>query len=130
MGPPASRKSIHSTKNKGFKKNVLSLKKRAKDIDQVRDEVQKRVRMMEAGEEGAKPAAAVAAEAFDPELPGGGRFYCLETARYFVSQDALDKHKLSKQFKKRCKELEREENYTQESAQNALGVTKEVLPPV
>ncbi|KAH9258341.1 hypothetical protein BASA81_003390 [Batrachochytrium salamandrivorans] len=77
MGPPASRKSIHSSKNKGFKKNVLSLKKRAKDIDQVRDEVQKRVRMMEAGEE-IKPAAA---EQFDPELPGGGRFYCVETAR-------------------------------------------------
>lgn len=94
----------------------------------MRDEVQKRVRMMEEGIE--EPAVDPSTAEFDPELPGGGRFYCVETARYFVSQDALDKHKLSKQFKKRCKELEREQNYTQESALNALGVTKEVLPPL
>lgn len=67
---------------------------------------------------------------FDEDLPAGGQFYCVETARYFMSQDALDKHKKSKQYKQRVKELRTEAVYNQESAEAALGVTKERLPPV
>jgi bud site selection protein 20 len=91
----------------------------------VREEIAKKKMRLDEG--GMEEEETVLPE-FDPELPGGGRFYCLETARHFVSQDALEKHKASKQFKKRAKELEKEKSYTHESVEGALGISKEVLP--
>lgn len=66
---------------------------------------------------------------FDEDLPGGGRFYCAETARHFISQAALDGHKKTKMFKKRCKEL-KIKPYTQEDADRAGGITKETYAPI
>jgi len=127
MGPPRSRKSIHSAKKKFNRKYVLATKHRARDIDQVHDDLAKRQRL--AGEEDPAPEHEEKKE-YDPDLPGGGLYYCVETARHFMSQDALDKHKKSKQFKQRVKDLLKEGKYTQESAEAALGVTKEKLPSV
>jgi bud site selection protein 20 len=94
----------------------------------VHDEVaKKRMRQEEGMEEEEEEVVEPQAE-FDPELPGGGRFYCMETARHFISQDALSKHINSKQFKKRAKELSRETKYDQTSSESALGISKEVLP--
>lgn len=124
MGPPRSRKGIHTAKKKFHRKYVLSTKHRAKDIDQIHDELVKRTKI---DEDVAEPPQQ---QEFDPDLPGGGLYYCLETARYFVSQDALDKHKQSKQYKQRVKELRTEAKYTQDSAEAALGITKETLPKV
>lgn len=127
MGPPGSRKRIHSAKKKHFRKYVLGTKHRARDIDQVHEDLVKR--NMAPGEEPSEEVKPQEQE-FDEDLPAGGRFYCVETARYFMSQDALDKHKKSKQYKKRVKQLMNEEIYTHSSAEAAIGVTKEVLPPV
>ena len=42
MGPPRSRKGIHTAKKKYNRKYVLATKHRARDIDQVRDDLAKR----------------------------------------------------------------------------------------
>ena len=44
---------------------------------------------------------------FDELLPGGGRFYCPETARHFINATALEAHKKTKEYKKRCRELKK-----------------------
>ena len=57
-----------------------------------------------------------------------GQFYCLECARHFNDQHALDEHRISKVHKRRLKDLA-QKKYTQEEAEFAAGKTKEVLPP-
>jgi len=42
---------------------------------------------------------------FDPDLPAGGQFYCHETDKYFINQEAMDTHKKTKAYKRRVKEL-------------------------
>lgn len=99
---------------------------------------------------------------FDEDLPGGGQFYCAETARHFVSRRdgvtgvaatpphasaagvlliqtiatgsqvnavSLEAHKKTKAYKKRCRELKKTP-YSQEEADRAAGLMKEVLPPL
>jgi bud site selection protein 20 len=124
MGPPRSRKGIHTAKKKFNRKYVLATKHRARDIDQVYDDLAKRQKI--AGEAEAETKAEP--KVFDEDLPGGGLYYCVETARHFMSQDALDKHKKSKQFKQRVKELLNEPVYNQDAAEAARGVAKEKLP--
>ena len=68
------------------------------------------------------------AQPFDDDLPGCGQFYCVETARYFVDQQALDDHKKSRAYKRRVKELKEETPFTQKDAEAAAGMTKERLP--
>ena len=68
------------------------------------------------------------AQPFDDDLPGCGQFYCVETARYFVDQKALDDHKKSRAYKRRVKELKEETPFTQKDAEAAAGMTKERLP--
>uniref|UniRef100_A0A7S3GBK9 C2H2-type domain-containing protein n=1 Tax=Palpitomonas bilix TaxID=652834 RepID=A0A7S3GBK9_9EUKA len=58
---------------------------------------------------------------FDPDLPGGGRYFCPETSRHFETAEALETHKKTKAFKKRLKEL-KEEPYTHEEAMMAGGM--------
>ncbi len=107
-----SRKRRAAAKKKGFKKYFLSTKHRTKDVDQIQDEQKKGGITFE----------------HDDDLPGAGQFYCQETARHFADQEALDRHRKSKKFKKRCKVL-KEKQYLQEEADFGAGRTKEVLPP-
>lgn len=122
MGPPSSRKKGASAKKKWNRKYRLATKHTATDIDQVHEELVKRGRF--AGEEQDQETEEEKPE-FDPDLPGGGLYYCVETARHFISQDALDKHKRSKQFKQRVKALKEGDPYTQDVAEAALGIKKE-----
>mmetsp|Transcript_10113 Transcript_10113/g.23445 ORF Transcript_10113/g.23445 Transcript_10113/m.23445 type:complete len:126 (+) Transcript_10113:83-460(+) len=109
---PRSRKNGAASKNKGYRKYFLSTKHRTKDVDQVQDEIKKGGLKFD----------------YDEDLPGGGQFYCVETARHFVNAEALALHKKSKEYKRRLKRL-KEEQYTQAEAEMAAGMTKEVLPP-
>jgi bud site selection protein 20 len=52
----------------------------------------------------------------------------VETGKHFADAKALADHKKSRYYKRRCKEL-KEEQYNQDSADAAAGMTKEVLPP-
>eukprot|EP00590_Aulacoseira_subarctica_P003064 CAMPEP_0172421020 /NCGR_PEP_ID=MMETSP1064-20121228/7307_1 /TAXON_ID=202472 /ORGANISM="Aulacoseira subarctica , Strain CCAP 1002/5" /LENGTH=125 /DNA_ID=CAMNT_0013161215 /DNA_START=170 /DNA_END=547 /DNA_ORIENTATION=+ len=111
-----SRKKGATSKIKKFKKKTW-LCHRAKDTDQIQDEIEK------SEEKGEKIKFA-----HNDELPGCGQFYCIETAMHFIDAKALADHKKSRYYKRRCKEL-KEEKYTQESADFAAGMTREVLPP-
>ena len=64
----------------------------------------------------------------DDDKPGLGQFFCRETGRYFIDAEALAKHKKTKFYKKRLKQL-KEKIYIQEEAEFAAGKTKEILPP-
>ena len=104
------------SKNKKFKRS-LWLSRRDKDIDQVQDELTK-------AKETGKPIAF----AYDDDLPGGGQFYCAETARHFADAKSLADHKKTKAYKRRLKNL-KNEKYDQGTADWGAGMTKETLPP-
>lgn len=104
------------SKNKKYKRKVW-LCNRDKDIDQVQDEIEK-------SQDTGKPIKFD----YDDDLPGGGQFYCVETARHFTDAKALADHKKTKFYKRRLRELKKEK-YTQDVADWAGGMTKEKLPP-
>lgn len=103
-------------KQRKYKKKTW-LCHRAKDTDQIQTEIEK-------AEEKGKPITFE----YDDELPGGGQFYCVETAKHFQDAKGLADHKKTRYYKKRCKELKLEK-YTQDMADWGAGMTKEVLPP-
>jgi bud site selection protein 20 len=80
-----------------------------KDVDQIHEELAQEQTI------GAKRKREI-----DPDLPGLGQFYCAETDRHFISQEALDTHKRTKTYKKRCKVL-RETPYSKLEAELASG---------
>ena len=117
-----AKKGGHRTKSKpgsGSKikkyKRGRDTKRRRRDVEQVFDDMTKKEQL-----ETAQP--------FDDDLPGCGQFYCVETARYFVDQKALDDHKKSRAYKRRVKELKEETPFTQKDAEASAGMTKERLP--
>jgi bud site selection protein 20 len=112
-GPSAKKPGARSKLKKYKRKTWLC--NRAKDTDQIQDEIEKAA---------GKPIQV----AYDDELPGGGQFFCVETGKYCTDVKALADHKKSRYYKRRCKEL-KEEKYTQDVADWAGGMTKEKLPP-
>jgi|Transcript_18140 hypothetical protein len=116
-GGSYSRKPGARSKIKKYKRKTW-LCRRAKDTDQIQDEIEK------------AQTTGVPADKFDydDDLPGGGQFFCVETGKHFADAKSLADHKKSRYYKRRCKEL-KEEKYTQEAAEAAAGMTKEVLPP-
>ena len=114
-GPCAKKKGLRNKIKKYKRKTWLC--HRAKDTDQIQDEIEKSV---EKGE-------AIHFE-FDDELPGAGQFYCVETGKHFTDAKALEDHKKSRYYKRRCKDL-KEEKYSQSTAEWAAGMTKEKLTP-
>jgi len=119
-GQQAKKKGIRS-KKKQYKRAVW-LKNRDKDIDQIQDEFEKQQ------ESGVPVVQRLVPHGYDDELPGGGQFYCAETARHFIDAKALADHQKTKFYKRRCREL-KQEKYTQALAEQAAGKTKEILPP-
>ena len=117
-----AKKGGHRTKSKPGSGSKIKKYKRGRDtkrrrryVEQVFDDMTKKEQL-----ETAQP--------FDDDLPGCGQFYCVETARYFVDQKALDDHKKSRAYKRRVKELREETPFTQKDAEAAAGMTKERLP--
>mmetsp|Transcript_40788 Transcript_40788/g.57345 ORF Transcript_40788/g.57345 Transcript_40788/m.57345 type:complete len:123 (+) Transcript_40788:34-402(+) len=110
-------------KKHGARKKITKYKKktwlchRAKDTDQIQEEIEK-------AEANGKPIKFD----YDDDLPGGGQFYCVETGKHFTDAKALADHKKSRYYKRRCKEL-KEEKYSQDFADWAGGMSKEKLPP-
>mmetsp|Transcript_342 Transcript_342/g.436 ORF Transcript_342/g.436 Transcript_342/m.436 type:complete len:129 (+) Transcript_342:242-628(+) len=100
-------------KKKGYKRGHAT-RNRARDIDQIQDD-------LKTNEGGLKFN-------YDDDLPGGGQFYCTPCAQHFITDDVLKKHIKSKRHKRRLKDVVQEQ-YSQEEAERAAGMTKEVLPP-
>jgi bud site selection protein 20 len=115
---PSAKKHGSRSKIKKYKRKAW-LCNRAKDTDQIQDEIDK------AAQSGQQPIQPLK---YDDELPGGGQFYCVETGKHFTDAKALADHKKSRYYKRRVKEL-KEEKYTQATAEWAAGMTKEMLPP-
>ncbi|EGC28545.1 hypothetical protein DICPUDRAFT_44131 [Dictyostelium purpureum] len=80
------------TKNKQYKR-ARSTKNRAKDIDQIYNEIQP-----ENQEKFTKFEA-------DPDLPGMGQSYCMHCSKHFITNEDLEKHFRGKPHKNRVKEL-------------------------
>lgn len=57
----------------------------------------------------------------DLDKPGMGQFYCLCCAKYFINEDAMQKHVKSKVHKQRLK-IVAEPQYTQQEAEAAAGM--------
>jgi len=112
-----TRKPRSQAKKKGYKRKTW-LCNRARDTDQIQDDIEK-------AEKTGRPADQIA---YDDDLSGGGQFYCVETGKHFTDAKALADHKKSRYYKRRCKDL-KEEKYTQDVAEWAGGMTREVLPP-
>ncbi|KAJ9134732.1 hypothetical protein NKR23_g9940 [Pleurostoma richardsiae] len=55
------------------------------------------------------------------DLPGLGRHYCIECAKWFETEASLVVHRRGKPHKRRVKQL-REEPYTQKEAEAAIGL--------
>ncbi|RKO97379.1 hypothetical protein CXG81DRAFT_4963, partial [Caulochytrium protostelioides] len=80
---------------------------RVKDLDQIHDDL-------------ANPDK-VRVEHDDPDLPGGGQFYCMECARHFMGEPELAIHRRGKLHKRRLTKL-RADPYTQKEAELAAGL--------
>lgn len=99
------------TKAKGGNKRARRKRMKARDIDQIAEDV-------------ADPMRAEAlrhGQEVDFDLPGLGQHYCVECARYFISERALKLHYKTKGHKYRLKEL-KEKPYSQEEAEAAAGM--------
>ena len=106
MGRVSNRRKNADSKKKGFKKSRIT-KRRARDIDQIQDELKNEQ------EKGAKLVFEL-----DEDLPGLGQFYCTPCARHFADQTTLDTHCTSKPHKRRLKDVAQEQ-YTQDEADRA-----------
>ena len=107
-----SKKPQANAKKKKYKR-ACSTARRARDIDQIHDDLERGGIKFE----------------FDEDLPGGGQFYCVYCARHFISKPVLEEHTRTKAHKRRRKELIMEAKYTQDEAEMGAGKTKEDLPP-
>ena len=113
-----SRKPGARSKKKGFKKS-LGTKRRPRDLDQIQEELKTTLKSEQFKE---------SRKVFDPDLPGGGLHYSVESGKYFVDADALAAHKKTKGYKKRLKLL-KEKQYTQAEADQAAGLGTESYVP-
>ncbi|ORX57428.1 hypothetical protein DM01DRAFT_1334051 [Hesseltinella vesiculosa] len=104
-----ARKRNHNNKREIYRKSRTRNYRR--DLDQIHDDV--------------KPenAAKLNAQDIDTDLPGMAQHYCVECARYFINQEAMDVHTKGKLHKRRIKQL-KEEPYTQAEADAAAGISK------
>ena len=112
---PGSRNN--TKKNKQFKKGSKTWC-RARDIDQIQDDLEK-----------AKTTGKDMCFEVDDDLPGLGQFYCIHCARHFSDLVSLERHKDTKAHKRRLKDV-KQEKYTQDEADFGAGKSKEVLPSV
>jgi bud site selection protein 20 len=134
MGQPNAKKKGARSKIKKYKRSVW-LCNRDKDLDQIQDEIVLQstsgisVQQRLLAKNDPTMTANMDGLPYDDELPGGGQYYCVETAKHFIDATALEKHKKTKFYKRRCKEL-LQEKYTQHTADWAAGKSKESLPPI
>ena len=126
MGTGPRKHSRSSNKcNKSIRKSRAT-KSRAKDLDELQDMVAKVKGMSKKLGRKLTDAEGLGIE-HDDDLPGGGQFYSAESGRHFADQDALVRHRRTKGYKRRLRQLA-EEQYTQAEAELAAGKRKEKLP--
>ena len=126
MGTGPRKHSRSSNKcNKAIRKSRAT-KGRRKDLDELQDMMAKVKAKRAIAGESLTAADALGIE-YDDDLPGGGRFFCAQSGRHFMNQDALDRHRRTKGYKRRLRQLA-EEQYLQAEAEAAVGRSTEKLP--
>ncbi|KAF1326684.1 Elmo domain-containing protein b, partial [Globisporangium splendens] len=114
-GRTTGKKNLHS-KKKGYKRSHAT-KNRARDIDQIQDDLkleQLKGKPMEFEK--------------DEDLPGLGQFYCTPCARHFIDAVTRDVHLKTKVHKRRMKDVAQKQ-YTQKEAELGAGKTVEKYTP-
>jgi hypothetical protein len=152
MGQPKAQKAGRRSKIKKYKRAVW-LCNRDKDIDQIQDEIAlqtktgipvvqrlmtnndpiqllEHINNTETEATTTLTTTSTSTIPYDDELPGGGQYYCVETAKHFIDATALQDHKKTKFYKRRVKELQQQTHHTHITAEWAAGRTKEILPPI
>ena len=89
---PKQKKPGARSKIKKYKRACLT-KHRAKDLDQIQDEV------AAAKEKGDSNLTSLGQVDFDEDLPGGGQFFCWETNRHFADERSLKEHKRTREVR-------------------------------
>lgn len=112
MGKPQTKKKKTGTS----KHKALKLKHYARDIDQIHGDIEPEV------------AAKLLSQPIDEDLPGAGQHYCVQCARYFIDDSALQQHVKGKDHKKRLREL-KEVPYSHEEAERCAGMTSSKRHP-
>jgi bud site selection protein 20 len=113
MGGGYRRSRTHKAK-KAFKRQFRTAD-RAKDLDQIQEELEKKA-------QGITTFANEVEEYSDAdELPGGGKYFCQGCDKYLINQATMDIHVKTKTHKKRVKLLA-ETPYTHKEAEAAGGV--------
>lgn len=117
MGGGYRKSRTHKAK-KAFKRQFRTCS-RAKDIDQIQEELDKKLFGITSYSTEQKQEDNSFSD--DEQLPGGGNFYCQSCDKYFINQLTLDIHLRTKNHKKREKLL-KETPYTHKEAEAAGGV--------
>jgi bud site selection protein 20 len=102
-----ARNSTHQKKRRSIKSQIRARRQWSAERlkpDQVRENLEK----------GYRPEQ-------DPDLPGEGMHYCTGCDRHFLTEEALNGHKRTKDHKRRIKET-REYVHTQKEAEWAVGL--------
>jgi hypothetical protein len=115
MATKANSTGHKGAKNRRYKRRVMDLKNRSRDLDRIQDDL----KAMAAG----KPAPHVREGVEAADLPGGGASYCAPCARHFVDDRALALHAKTKDHRKQLRRVA-EEQYTQAEADAGAGMSR------
>lgn len=110
MAHRAKPKSKSKAKRRHYKRTILDLKNRTRDLDRIQDDIK-------AAAEGKQ-----ADYTQEPDLPGGGAYHCIYCARHFVDARSMELHVKTKDHKKQVKRCN-EEQYTQKEADAGAGMS-------
>lgn len=115
MGHRQRPKANTRAKRRFYKRTILDLKNRTRDLDRIQDD-------LKALAEGGKTTAELDYIANAVDLPAGGQFHCVHCARHFIDARTMDIHMRTKDHKKQVKRCN-EEQYTQAEADAGAGVS-------
>ncbi|KAI1469421.1 uncharacterized protein F4812DRAFT_422984 [Daldinia caldariorum] len=99
------------------KRTLTKTRRKTRDIDQIKADLRSPKHL-------AQFKNTKAAE----DLPGLGKWYCTECAKWYESEHSLVVHRKGKPHKRRVKQL-REEPYTQKEAEAAVGISTDNQGP-
>ncbi|KAI9477434.1 hypothetical protein LPJ78_001640 [Coemansia sp. RSA 989] len=90
--------------------NRYKLKRRTKDLDQIQEDLkpENKHRLL------TLPV--------DEDLPGLGQHYCVECAKHYIDDAALERHRRGREHKRRVRDL-KVPAYTQKEAEAAAGLS-------
>ncbi|KAK0384231.1 hypothetical protein NLU13_8319 [Sarocladium strictum] len=94
----------------GNKRTLVKTRRKTRDVDQIKADLLS-----------PKHLAQYKDTKAEEDLPGLGRHYCVECAKWFEAEANLVAHRSGKPHKRRVKQL-REEPYTQKEAEAAAGL--------